>query len=200
MRGGTRTKNMCVCRRWRFRGGRGVLEGIKVTRCNSMALRVCGCVCGIFFSLLSSLNFVNLHQVFSVCPNMLLSVFTSFFHTPHSLHLYTQNSNDNKTNVPFCTSGLFVLFVFFFFVFVCAVPHSTVLPLHLFQETIKEHLLTHERAETPIEITSSAMPPMYYSYLVCECVCVCVFEAVIHGLVPSLALRCRPISRSWKTP
>lgn len=65
----------------------GGLGGIKVTRCNRMALRaVYVCVCELvfvdrsfyfffFFLWLSLLNSLNLHEVFFVCPDMLLPSF-----------------------------------------------------------------------------------------------------------------------------
>lgn len=55
------------------------LKGIKVTRCNRMALRVYVGVCVCWSQRgqelllwLSSFNSVNLHEVFSLCPDMLI--------------------------------------------------------------------------------------------------------------------------------
>ena len=78
-------------------GGVGRLKRIKVTRCNRMALRVCVCACVCvcvcwsqrgqeLLLWLSSLNSVNFHKVFSLCPGMLvLSLLLSVsLHLPRS--------------------------------------------------------------------------------------------------------------------
>lgn len=128
---------------------------------------------------LSPFNSVNLHEVFSLCPDMLLLLSLStalcFSFPPSDLHHI-------PSIAAFCgearPSFIFALFV------LC----------HL-HKTSSGQTLSEERCVLRYKNSSCDHNCDYttlcFSYLVCA-----VCAAMIHGRLSCVAVRCRPISRS----
>lgn len=166
------------------------LKGIKVTRCNRMALRVCVGVCVCWSQRgqelllwLSSFNSVNLSPgIFSLsrhAHSLTLSIMVCFsLPSSYTLHI---------PFIPLFWYGVTPSFICALFVW-CHISNNLQWP-RIPPFSMKVSVLGYKMWESCNHTLNNATMP--YSYLLCVCV---LCDAMIHGLVSSLVLSCRPIS------